>query len=71
MVGFGGFPVVHGAAPEAPEPVRPRDVGALWREASVAWEAVRLVGAAPGLLGARRGRARTVVLVPGYKTSSR
>lgn len=63
------FPIVHGPAPEAPAPVAPTDVGALWRESSVALEAVRLVGAAPRLLRRGGGERRTVVLIPGYRAS--
>lgn len=70
MEGVQRFPVVHGAPPDAPPPVAPRDVRALWREVSIAWEAVRLVGAAPRLLQRTAGSA-TAMLLPGYRTSSR
>lgn len=63
------FPIVHGAPPPAPPPVAPTDVGALWRESSVAWEAVRLVGAAPRLFWRRPAARRTVVMVPGFRAS--
>ena len=65
-----GFPILHGSAPVAPEPVAPSDVMGLWRESSVVWEMARLVSAAPRLLRRATGR-RTVVLVPGHHTSSR
>ena len=63
------FPIFHGSPPDAPPPAPPRNVGSLWRESSVAWEALRLVGAAPRLLGRTQGPPRTAVLVPGFGTS--
>jgi len=64
-----GVPVVHGGVPDAPAPTTPTDTAALWREASIAWEGLRLVGAVPRLF--RRAEVTsTVVLVPGYLTSS-
>ncbi|MEN0066082.1 MAG: alpha/beta fold hydrolase [Myxococcota bacterium] len=68
MLGVRSYPIVHGAPPSAPEPEAPTNVSALWRESSVAWEAVRLVGATPGLLGRARVQ-RTVVLIPGFRAS--